>query len=253
MSYDFRIAWLLPETEVRDWAYSDLTDDHPIPAGCACISPRIADLCNALHAGNIDWSVSHHPDGTIELSSGSGGCEVLLTDYECEVGLPYGQNEADFRTAWWCLQVFAGNGATIFDFQIDTVVDPESQGVAEGWENYQRANRVVASGLERGSTAKRRKQGPLILNRWAYLWRWICLWIIVLATMVIFVRLGWERRFPMLALAPWGVGYLLKIFVLDPARLRSMGSNERLTFLSLIPPLAPILQIMLFLSSSKDR
>jgi len=250
VSYDFRVAWLLPDTDLESWAHSDTPEDGVLP-GVASAAAIKATLRDRLLAGPVHWETAEEANGTICLTTvgANAGTDVHLHDYDSGIGIAYNRPAPVFEAAWHAIKLCAAQGAVIYDGQLQRVIDPAGDH-ALCRESYLRTSRFVQERMAAPLAEANRARG---LDRLPYLWRWLLLCGVVLLAAYVVTVTGLERRSPLFALSPFGIGCLLKMFWLDPQRMRSMGWPERLKLLNLLPPYAPILQLQLFCYAPRDR
>lgn len=93
---------------------------------------------------------------------------------------------------------------------------------------------------------------PEKLDRLQCLYRWLALFGVTAALFYLVLLVAMHTRMEALVLVPSAGWFIVKILFLDTSRLRSIGWSPMLSFLSLLPPVAVFLQLLLFLLSPKQ-
>lgn len=276
MSYDLRLC--LPEegctreeTATRDW------EDDPFPPSAADVQ-RLQRLAAALRAalptlGRTDAGADTEAgadsanreggdNGTsvIELSAldDASGLQVTLTAREAGLTIPYWDRpegaEAALAAMWRCAEVLEKEGGYFtHDQQVGRILDLKAD-FPLVVSTYRRALARVANQQSGCTTPSRpRRIFPRELDRGGYFLHWLGLSTVALALGYGILQLTLGTRAETLVLVPAAAWFIAKMLVIDPARLRSIGWPPALTFLSLFPPAALGLQLLLFLLSPREH
>lgn len=218
---------------------------------------------DAASAENSEYKEAPHGAGVadppiIELSAlDDATClQITITDREVGISVPYGHGPDQAREAlaamWRCAGIVEHEGGYFtYDPQAGRILD-----LAQDFEfivaTYRRANDRVAQGMvERAPPERLRLIFPRKLDRLPYLLHWLGLAAAALGLIFVIVNLTRGTRAELLVFVPVAAWLVAKIFVIDPARLRAIGWSPTLTFLSLFPPAALFLQLLLFFLSSR--
>lgn len=276
MSYDFRLCLPRPGRSRAEIATADADDvgiTEPVPVN----EERKRRVAQALITRNpafrpfafgfeeisklekITVEEARKKYRHIELNGAEGGngIQVMLFDYEAAVTVPYWHQDAKarrvFEEIWNYLEIIQREGGFFaYDPQIERVLDLPVDFEAS-IASYQQVSRSVHGGTS-GQGAKHRSAFTVLpeeLDRLPYLYRWCALSSVALLLGWVVLLLAGRSRMEALILLPWAGWFICKILWLDPARLRSIGWSPRLTFLSIFPPAALFLQLLLFLLSSR--
>jgi hypothetical protein len=92
---------------------------------------------------------------------------------------------------------------------------------------------------------------PEKLDRLPYFYRWLALLGAAALLFYLILLFAMRTKLEALVLVPSVGWFILKIVFLDPSRLRSIGWSPILSVLSLLPPVAIFLQLLLFFLSPK--
>jgi hypothetical protein len=195
----------------------------------------------------------------IELTALEDGTrlQITITDREIGISIPYGRGPDYARKAlaamWRCAEIVEGEGGYFtYDPQAGRVLDL-SQDFEFILATYRRANERVERGMvERMPSERLRLIFPGELDRLPYLLHWLGLSVAALGLIFVIVNLTRGTRAELLVFVPVAAWFLAKILVIDPARFRAIGWSPALTFLSLFPPAALFLQLLLFFLSSRS-
>ncbi len=197
---------------------------------------------------------------TLELTSPEGGTglQITLSAREAGLSLPYhahpDQGRAAVAEMWRCAQILEQEGG-FFTY------DPQLGRVLDLAKDHDEALAVFAYGRERLLQAiaplpPSKRPLPLFppeLDRLPYLLRWLGLLAAALALMYVIFLATRTTSAEALIFVPAAAWLLVKILVIDPARLRAIGWPPALTFISLFPPAGLFLQLLLFFLSSRLR
>lgn len=220
---------------------------------------------DAASPGNSECKDASDGEGVddqniIELTAlDDGTClQITIADREVGISVPYGHGPDQAREALAAMWRSAGivereGGYFTYDPQAGRVVD-----LAQDFEfilaTYRSANDQVAQGMaERVSAEHPRLIFPRKLDRLPYLLHWLVLSAVALGLIFVIVNLTRGTRAELLVFVPVAAWLVAKILVIDPARLRAIGWSPPLTFLSLFPPAALFLQLLLFFLSSRGH
>lgn len=195
----------------------------------------------------------------IELTAlEDGTClQITIADREIGMSIPYGCGPDCARKAlaamWRCAEIVEREGGYFtYDPQAGRVLDL-SQDFEFIVATYRRANERVERGMAVRVPAERsRLIFPGELDRLPYLLHWLGLTTVALASIFVIVNLAGGTRAELVVFVPVVAWFVAKILFIDPARLRAIGWSPALTFLSLFPPAALFLQLLLFFLSSRS-
>lgn len=277
MSYDFRLCLPQPGRTREEIATADSDDseaDEPLPAN----EERNQRVARALIARNpalkpfpdfeaitklrkVTPEEARKEDGVVELDGGehSNGIQITLFGNEAGLTVPYWHQATQarrvFEEIWSYLEIIQREGGFfVYDPQLGRVLDLSGDFEA-ALASYQRAMRTVHTRPAR--PVEKRPASftllPEILDRLPYLFRWGAGGGIAFLISWGIGQLAGNSRLEALVLAPAAAWFIGKMLWLDPARLRSIGWSPRLTFLSIFPPAALFLQLLLFFLSPKHR
>lgn len=93
---------------------------------------------------------------------------------------------------------------------------------------------------------------PEKLDRLPYFYRWLALSGVCAALFYLILLATIRTKMEGLVLLPTAGWFIVKMLYLDTARLRSIGWSPTRSLLSLLPPVAVFLQLLLFLLSPKQ-
>ncbi len=263
MSYDL---YLLPPGVDRPREASPFDDEEPtpVPAPASPAGQRRSRLRAAIASALVDWA----PDRAEGEDAGSGeayawhhrasGLQCELFDDEGAVALPLGPGDIGLRMK--ALEdllavVRAHSDFELYDGPADQRV-PWPDGQEALHQRYRRACEQVARAQVSSPPrhqAKGRELFPPRLGRQAYLGRWLILagsgGLLFVAVLALVLGTPYEP----LVLLPAAAATIIKLFWLDPARLRDLGWSPFLTLLNLVPPINLVFQLLLFLLESQLR
>jgi hypothetical protein len=261
MSYDFRLCLPRPGRDPMEIALADIEEGEE-----TALTPAAAErnrrLVAALLEKNPDLEgadgASSAGDGMIVLTDPAegSGIEISLSSDEAAVSLAYWHGEPAaqpfLEEAWDYLRIIEREGDYFtYDPQLGRVLDLQTDFAAVLAAYQTGVARIRAAGRKRRRTALRARWFPPVLDRLPYLTRWVAWTAAALLAAYLVGRLMAGTRGEFLIFAPF-VGWMaVKMLVLDRARFRSMGLQDRATFLSLFPPLALWLQVSLFFSAPR--
>ena len=238
MSYDIRAGWFTNEANASNWITS--TDEDP--QGEMRIIDRHTELIEALTANESCWESSPISASEFELTHIATGIQIFVSTHTIDLSIPYYRQKSNFDLFWRCVKELQSTGATLFDPQLgralQTATDHEL-----AWSVY--GNCPVPRTTPSAPA-------PRTLNRIQYLVRFLIVISVFIGGIGIWNYLGLEASLPYLPLALFGLAWAYKIFALDAPRLRSIGYDERVALLNIIPPAVPILQILLFCLSPRE-
>jgi hypothetical protein len=92
---------------------------------------------------------------------------------------------------------------------------------------------------------------PEKLDRLPYLYRWLVLSGTAAVLFYLIFLITLHTSMEPLVLIPSVGWFVVKMLLLDPSRMRSIGWSPKISFLSLLPPVAIFLQLLLFSMSGK--
>lgn len=241
MSYDIRAAWPEPEVSISEWANSDVEDGKD-PQGLADLLGKREELVQNLTRGDSNWESHRSEDGDVELTHTTSTVQLLITSHEVEGGITYGGSKFQFEFLWQCVTRLREAGATVWDpQQCREIRDTDTLDAA--WTAYAQANAAIKFPPER---IHPESPPPRTFNRIQYLLLILLLIGALIGSIWAWSGLGLEAHLPYFPLGVCAVVFLIKMFALDPPRLRSIGMNEGLIFFNLLPPLMLLIQIKLF-------
>lgn len=235
MSYDVRAGWFEDGTDILAWAEADEGDSAETD-GVICLSPRHVELVEMLVEGDKEWETHRLDEDAIELTHHSSTVQILLTAHSVDFGIAYGGPKSSFEVFRRCVLRLIHAGATLYDPQLGRTLNL-ADNLDENWKAYQR----TFPGISSPSSPV-----PTTFNRRQYFARCVVTILVYLGTIMIWTAIGLEPLLPNFPFTLFVIVFTYKIIVLDPPRLRSIGFNERLTFLNLFPPLMLVLQVQLF-------
>lgn len=235
MSYNVRAGWFEDGTSISTWAEAD-EGDSAETNGVICISPRHDKLVAILVEGDKGWETQRIDEDAIELTHHSSGVQILLTPHSVDLGIAYGGPNSNFEIFRGCLLRLMHAGATLYDPQLGRTLSL-ADNLDKNWKAHQRTSLGISSPSS---------PVPPTFNRLQYFARCIATILVYLGTIWIWITTGLEPLLPNFPLTLFVIAFTYKTIVLDPPRLRSIGYNERLTFLNLVPPLMLFLQVQLF-------
>jgi len=276
MSYDFRLCLPQPGRSRKEIATAE-AEDVGVTESIPTNEERKQRVARALIARNpalkpfsfgfeeiakfekISVQEARKKYRHIELNGAEGGngIQIMLFDDEAAVTVPYWHQDAKahrvFEEIWSYLGIIQHEGGFFaYDPQIGRVLD-QADDFEASLASYQR----VSGSVHAGSSNQEEKSAaafsilPEELDRLAYLYRWCAFLAVALLASWVIVRLSGNSRLEALVLVPFAAWFVGKMLWLDPARLRSIGWSPRLTFLSIFPPAALFLQLLLFFLSPK--
>lgn len=276
MSYDLRLCLPLEGRTREEIATSD--DLETSPLGLPRGEPRRQSLAVVLMAAmpglvRTDKEAPGHgedidvPGGemvvdppVVELTAvdDASGLQITIADREAGLSVPFGHGPDPARGAlaamWRCAEILEREGGFFtYDQQAGRVLD-----LARDFELvaslYGRAQERISRRETGDAPADNRPRWimPSKLDRVPYLLHWLGLTTVTLGLLWGTVLLTRGSRAELLALVPAAAGFIAKMLVIDPARLRSIGWPASLTFLSLFPPAAVFLQLLLFFLSPRS-
>lgn len=272
MSYDFRLCLPQPGLSPQEIASQDeeLAPQSTPPDSVAnALMQRVAA---ALVAHDPALTVSQPSQGEsartrrgsaddvecerhfIELNRpGNGpGIQILIFDREAGLTVPYWHEGEAADAAFDLIRDYLGvmqraGGYFVFDSQLGRVINPDTD-FSESLACYKSARQTAGPALtETRSGTVTRLLFPAVLGRGAYFLRWCGLGLLVALFFFLCARLTMGSRAEPLVFLPLVAGLIVKMLLLDTARLRDIGWSPRLTFLSLFPPAAALLQLALLL------
>lgn len=271
MSYDFRLC--LPqagrsreETVQAEGEESATAAADPV---AELVKERVAAALTAhdpgLERSRCDFDETARPEEiTAEEAKRSSrhiefntpadgpGIQIQLFDREASVTVPYWHTRktaaAVFDKAFGYLRIMVRTGGYfVFDPQLGRVLDLQKD-LPECAAAYTGATSRVASAMgDRSRAGFARTIFPATLGRGGYFMRWCALSLVAGLVFVGCAKATRGTAWEPVVFLPLVAWFVVKILVLDTARLRGIGWSTRLTFLSLFPPAAALLQLALFL------
>lgn len=218
---------------------------------------RVARGLRVIHPGfAAEDEESGAEDGSLELTDAATGLQIGLYAGEAGLSIPYrhevGKAGAVLALARSCLATMVREGGYfVYDPQIGGIIDPDgdedAKAMRAAYEAGMRHNRPPAGGRHE---EPRRRLFPERMGRLSYLTHWIGTLLVAGAVMYLLIRVTKGTPLESLAVFALPAWFVLKLLVLDSARLRDMGRDPRGTFLSLLGPVAAYMQLRLFFGES---
>jgi hypothetical protein len=267
MSYDLRLC-LREDGRSPEEVATREADEVPAPNAeeqhralhLAAILSAAFPQFTRTEVSDMPGESTHGSFRPLEFTSPEGGTGLQITIYPREAGLslPYHAHPDNGRAAlaemWRCAQILEHEGGFFtYDSQLGKVLD-----LAKDFENALTTFAYGRKQLLQAIAALPPSKRPLPLfphelDRLPYLLRWLGLQAAALALMYgIFLATRSSPAEPLI-LVPAVAWLVVKILVIDPARLRAIGWSPALTFVSLFPPAGLFLQLLLFFLSSRLR
>lgn len=257
MSYDLRLC--LPEEgrSKEEIATADVEESPDVSADSKRRRRRLAEaLVSSISQFSADEDGSD--DSGIELAAFFNGVplQILIGADEVGMNVPYGSSANAARDAlaamFRCATIVEREGGFFtYDPQLGRVLDL-SRDFDNVLDSYGRvsARAVRPQPVISGRVAR---FFPKELDRLPYLLRWLVLSATALALIYAIMLFTRGTGAETLTLVPMALWIVVKLLVLDPARLRALGWPSHLTFISLFPPAGLFLQLLLFFLSSRIR
>lgn len=256
MSYGFTLVPTDSEQYLAAFARDDSEHDEELPASPAQ-RERMHAVGAALKEAFPSLPQTWFDEDLIELTSPPpGSIQISLYPREGAVALPLHPQRDDarrmFAEAWTYLDCIRKTGRY-------RVFDPQTQKEITVADDLELSRAVYLDGAAKFDAVLRSKFPPAKafvlfpekLNRRPYLLRWCSLALLTgclfFATLQFVLRTPYETA----VLIPLALGLIVKVLLLDPARLRDIGWSPALTFVSLFPPAGLFLQVLLFTLSTR--
>ncbi len=242
MSFDVVALWPEPGHDPVPLALAECDAAGNVASeGLSDLRPVFDRIRSALPGGPEAWEAERASDDEWEFTHLRSAVQMLCTRHRIELSVAYGRRRSAFDTFIAALVALHDMGAIFVSAQSATTFDPTTD-AERLWNEYSRAPRPKAS----RDAAPRLRRVPYTLGV-------IGLGFAVFASVAIAERAGLEQRHPVFLLAPFVVGLLVKMFILDVRRLRDTGGDERMVLWNILFPIGQLVLLPLFFRPSQSE